>query len=134
MSPHSNESDHGINDPDVQTGQPGLPSAEGLLAGTLALMTGYAQGCCAEHRELMAKKIIANLHMLSQLHVVSPAFRSVSMNLHALWVQQLQQQQDESDPPTAPALAQAAQQGQPPSNFSTPRNNVLWHTAPEILQ
>mgnify|MGYP007091142374 CR=1 FL=1 len=39
-----------------------LPSVEALLAGTLALLTGYAQSApdCA-HRPLMARKVVSNL-------------------------------------------------------------------------
>lgn len=43
-----------------------LPSAEALLAGTLALMTGYAQhqeGC--DIRPLMAGKLVRNLSALA---------------------------------------------------------------------
>lgn len=120
--------DHGINDPDVQGGQEhGLPGAEPLVAGTLALMTAYAQGCCEGHRELMAKKIVSNLFMLSLHPVAAPAFKAMAMNLHALWVrtvQQLQQTQAQGD-------AHQAAQGE----ISQPdQHRVLWHTTPETLQ
>ena len=39
-----------------------LPCAEALLAGTLALMTGYVQACCDSHRDAMGRKIAANLY------------------------------------------------------------------------
>jgi hypothetical protein len=42
-----------------------LPCLDGMLAGTLALMTGYAEHQCeqgnANCRHLMAKKIVSNL-------------------------------------------------------------------------
>lgn len=58
--------DHGINDPDIGvTDAQVLTPAEALLAGTLALTTGQAQVCCERQRALMAKKIVANLFMLS---------------------------------------------------------------------
>ncbi len=124
--------DHGINDPDIQSEQePGLPSAEALLAGTLALMTGHAQGCCDEHRELMARKIIANLFMLSQHPVATPGFKAMAMNLHALWVRLLQQIQQRQEPGDAhPAAAQAAHGATPHSD----PHRVLWHSTPETLQ
>jgi len=40
--------DHGINDPDIQSlHEQNLPSAEALLAGTLALMTGPTRIACS---------------------------------------------------------------------------------------
>jgi hypothetical protein len=68
----SQSSDHGINGSDAGAADAqGLPLAEALLAGTLALMTGHAQACCEGQRALMAKKIIANLFMLSR-HPAAP--------------------------------------------------------------
>src|SRR3989344_4516252 len=42
-----------------------LPCAEALLAGTLALMTGYVQACCDSHRDALRRKIAANLPLLA---------------------------------------------------------------------
>lgn len=132
MSLYSNFPDHGINDPDVQDGQAhGLPSAEALLAATLALMTGYAQGCCAEHRELMAKKILANLFMLTMHPAAAPTFKAMAMNLHGLWSRLVQQLQSPADAP------QAAARPARPAKADTPnpdQHRVLWHTTPETLQ
>lgn len=134
MSPYSNFPDHGINDPDVQDDQAhGLPSSEALLAGTLALMTGYAQGCCKGHREMMAKKIVANLSMLTLHPAAAPAFRAMAMNLHGMWFRLVQQLQ---------ALGEAAPADVPqatarPAMADTPnpdQHRVLWHTTPETLQ
>jgi hypothetical protein len=75
--------DHGVNDSDTAAADTqGLPPAEALLAGTLALMTGHAQACCEGQRALMAKKIIANLFMLSRHPGAPPNFRAIAANLH----------------------------------------------------
>ncbi|HSW25229.1 MAG TPA: hypothetical protein VLJ62_20880, partial [Burkholderiaceae bacterium] len=43
-----------------------LSHVEAVLAGTLALMTALAQGCCDEHRRAIRRKVIANLAELEQ--------------------------------------------------------------------
>lgn len=67
-----------------------LPSVEGLLAGTLALMTGYAQRAAGlrgqTEVDLMAKKIASNLHFLKTHPYLSQPFAAVLDNLHALWM------------------------------------------------
>lgn len=128
MSLYSNFPDHGINDPDAQDDQAhGLPNAEALLAGTLALMTGHAQGCCEGHRELMAKKIVSNLFMLTLHPAAAPAFKAMAMHLHGLWVRQVQQLQQTQEQ----ARAHQAAQGETPQSD---QHRVLWHTTPETLQ
>ncbi len=74
-----------------------LPSAEGLLAGTLALMTGYAQRSSGidnqrqereqgtAHAELMARKIASNLNFLKTHPCLSLPFAAVLDNLQMLW-------------------------------------------------
>jgi hypothetical protein len=115
--------DHGINDPDIGTADtPGLPTAEALLAGTLALMTGHAQACCEGQRALMAKKIIANLFMLSHHPGAPSSFRAIATNLHVLWVRLMPQGQD-------------SRQGTAPAEINdNPTHRVLWHTTPETFQ
>jgi hypothetical protein len=117
----SQSSDHGINGSDASVADAqGLPPAEALLAGTLALMTGHAQACCEGQRALMARKIIANLFMLSR-HPGAPLnFKAIANNLHPLWVRVLQ---GPEQPPEALL---------PGDNFDPHR--VLWHTTPETLQ
>ena len=87
-----------------------LPSAEALLAGTLALMTGHAQACCDNNRQLMAAKIVANLSQLTEHPVLSPQFQTAVWNLRKHW-QALQ---------TRPAATTADPQ--------------LWHAQPSSLQ
>jgi hypothetical protein len=89
---------------------------EALLAGTLALMTGYAQACCDSHREAMARKIATNLESLAQAQALSPHFRTMLWNLLARWQPQGLQE-------SATAALTAAEQ-----------RRALWMKAPEALQ
>lgn len=88
-----------------------LPCAEALLAGTLALMTGHAQACRDNHRQLMNAKIVANLSQLGEHPILSPQFRAALWNLRGHW--EVMQRQ------------QAAATG------SDPR---LWHASPSSFQ
>jgi len=117
----SQSSDHGIDDSDIGAADAhGLPPAA-LLAGTLALMTGHAQACCEGQRAQMAKKVIANLFMLSRHSNASPNFKAIAANLHPLWVRLLKQGPEQP------------QQGLLPADHLDP-HRVLWHTTPETLQ
>jgi hypothetical protein len=89
-----------------------LPCAEALLAGTLALMTGHAQACCDNHRQLMNAKIVANLSQLGEHAILSAQFRAALWNLRNHW-EVMQRQQ-------APGAA-----------GSDPR---LWHASPSSFQ
>lgn len=60
-------------------------SAEALLAGTLALMTGHAEATDAGERRLMAQKISGNLSQLAEHPVLSPHFRTALSALMAHW-------------------------------------------------
>jgi hypothetical protein len=123
----SQSSDHGINDSDGYAADAHGLQPAALLAGTLALMTGYAQACCEGQRAVMAKKVIAHLSMLSSHPDASPNFKAIAANLHALWMRLLKQG------PEQPQQAQQTQQAfLPADNFDTHR--VLWHTTPETLQ
>ncbi len=67
-----------------------LPCAEALLAGTLALMTAYAQGspnCCG--RPLMAAKLVSNLIRLSHHPAFTPTMHTVLHRLCGSWQQQV---------------------------------------------
>lgn len=145
--------DQGINDPDIQpdldadiglSAHQRLPTAEAVLAATLALMTGHAQACCEEHRWVMLRKIVANLHLLAHHPGLSAGFKAVAGQLHAMWAR-LRDQQPSNDheigheiaPPVQPSRstsstikAQPAATSQP--LFTQPR--VLWHASPEIIQ
>lgn len=65
-----------------------LPSAEALLAGTLALMTGHAQQSDSGLRTLMARKIASNLFFLSEHPHLSCGFQGTVAKLRAIWLAQ----------------------------------------------
>jgi hypothetical protein len=92
-----------------------LPSVEGLLAGTLALMTGYAQRSAGlrgqTEVDLMAKKIASNLHFLKTHPCLSLPFAAVLNNLHGLWMD-------------------LSAQSMP----TEPRSTSSWHGAPAAVQ
>ncbi|MDZ7892558.1 hypothetical protein [Rhodoferax sp.] len=90
-----------------------IPSAEALLASTMALMTGHVQSCCAEHREAMATKIVSNLSRLSSDPLLSPGFQALLWSLRQRWL----------------AQGQAATAVRPVHVESG-----LWHPTPEAVQ
>lgn len=67
-----------------------LPSVEAVLAGTLALMTGYSQALQAEldpqGRVAMGEKIGCNLGMLLEHPHLSLGFRQVLCGLRHRWM------------------------------------------------
>lgn len=95
-----------------------MPSAEALLAGTLALMTGHAQSTCAHQQGLMAAKIGANLWVLASHPVLSPNFQAVAERMRAHWTVLAQ--------PSADALAPRAR--------ASAERPLLWHAAATQLQ
>jgi hypothetical protein len=78
-NPHAN-----FSDLDVE-----LPSIDGMLAGTMALMTGYAEHQCeqgnATCRNLMAKKVVSNLCFLVRHPQMPKAMASVMCTLQNHW-------------------------------------------------
>jgi len=93
-----------------------MPCAEAMLAGTLALMTGYAQQQDAGVRSLMARKVVSNLFFLSGHPHLSDAFRTMLVNLRARW---------QTD---GPVEATGADTG------STSESIKIWHSAPVHVQ
>ena len=90
-----------------------LPSVEALLAGTLALMTGYAQSAReCPHRPMMAHKLATNLSDLSAHPQLSLPMRSMLAKLRTRWE-------------AAGADAGTAAPAQPAP---------LWHRVPASLQ
>jgi hypothetical protein len=78
------ETPHTHRDIDVE-----LPCIDGMLVGTLALMTGYAEHQCEQGnprcRDLMAKKIVSNLFFLATHPNLSAAMAAVMRNLQGHW-------------------------------------------------
>lgn len=66
-----------------------LPALEAVLAGTLALMTGYGQALQADlnpgHRLAMGAKVARNLGLLADHPQLSDNFRSVLSRLGQRW-------------------------------------------------
>ena len=66
-----------------------LPSIEAVLAGTLALMTGYSQALQAEHdpaqRLRMGLKVADNLALMVDHPQLSLGFRQVLLGLQRRW-------------------------------------------------
>lgn len=92
-----------------------LPSVEALFAGTLALMTGYAQSAPdCPHRACMARKLVSNLLHLSAHPQLSPPMQTMLANLRTRWQLALEH--------TAEAMAVDA--------APTP----LWHPVPARVQ
>ena len=72
-----------------QTEEHELPCIEAVLAGTLALMTGYGQALQAEldpaQRVGIGRKVVDNLELLVQHPQLSLGFRQVLTGLHRRW-------------------------------------------------
>jgi hypothetical protein len=68
-----------------------LPCSEAMLAGTLALMTGYSQSLQAEHdpaqRLHISLRVAHNLERLAGQPTLSEPFRALSAKLTTLWRQ-----------------------------------------------
>jgi hypothetical protein len=68
-----------------------LPCSEAVLAGTLALMTGYGQSLQAEHdpaqRLRISLRVAHNLERLAAQPGLSDPFRALSGQLATLWRQ-----------------------------------------------
>lgn len=66
-----------------------LPCIEAMLAGTLALMTGYGQALQAEldpaQRLGIGRKVVDNLALLGCHPQLSLGFRQVLASLHQRW-------------------------------------------------
>ncbi len=91
-----------------------LPCAEAMLAGTLALMTGYGQSPSnCPNRPLLAAKLVSNLIRLSHNPVFTAPMRVMLANLTTRWQIEVEN-----------ACAQNAP-AQP---------KVLWHNTPGGLQ
>lgn len=75
--------------PTSNTEEHELPCIEAVLAGTLALMTGYGQALLAEldpaQRLGMGRKVVDNLALLGQHPQLSLGFRQVLIGLLGRW-------------------------------------------------
>lgn len=85
-----------------------MPCAEAMLAGTLALMTGYAQSAQAQHAGLMARKIVSNLFFLSRHPTLSPEFRRVVERMHGAWSSVAKAPPDKAQAPSSKVVPMPA--------------------------
>lgn len=112
-----------------------LPTVEAVLAGTLALMTGYSQALLAEqhpeHRVLMGRKIGNNLALLAEHPQLSAAFQTVLGGLRRRWTLMAgctAEAAPSCHPPACPAQAPV-----PPQHPPRPPQRVVCE-APRRLQ
>ncbi len=81
-----------MDSPDDPTEDVTLPCAQALVAGTVALMTVWADPCpdgtadLATQRLLVARKIVSNLYFLRQHPHLGEPLRQVMANAHQRWV------------------------------------------------
>ena len=108
-----------------------LPCAEAVMAGTLALMTGYARCGCARHRQMMAEKAAANLLALAEnqqlLSQLTGGFKAIVFKLHSQWLELVEAERRVLTYSSVDAVAQ--------SNMSrAEQSRALWHATPEAIQ
>lgn len=100
-----------------------LTEGEAQLAATLALMTGFGNGCCTAHKAAMASKVADQLALLAQGADRSPDMRAFLLRLCQRWQQAAA---DQAAASRAAAIQELASASLP---FS-----VLWHEPLETLQ
>jgi hypothetical protein len=99
-----------------------LPCAEGLLAASLALMTGYADPrACPRHKPLLARKVSENLAALCEHPLLNPNFRAVLWGLGQRWQQRCE-------------AASREEAAAPSSSRSEVAARMPWMKAPATLQ
>lgn len=117
-----------------------MPCAEALLAGTLALMTAYAQSSRDGHRVLMARKVATNLQVLAQHPQLSHAFKTMLSRLLGRWIDPIHGslQADEPDSNTLRRLAGDVEGCNSLQAVSAvlelDQTRALWHKTPEFPQ
>ena len=120
-----------------------LSEREAVLAATLALMTGFAHGCCPAHKGPIAAKVADQLSALvhsMQGPQLSPDMQALLLRLRTRWTAaaahytevQLQDMQRELHAQAGVAAAAALQTPATSVNTATP--DVLWHAPLETLQ
>ena len=131
------------DDIDENVDEYALPCAEAVMAGTLALMTGYARCGCAVHRQMMAEKAAANLLALalaenSNLSMqLSAGFRAIVFKLHSQWLELVEAKRRLLAYSNVDAVAQTHFPSAEDSRAEQSRaeqSRALWHKTPEVIQ
>ncbi len=100
-----------------------MPCIDGMLMGTLALMTGYAEHQCEQGnprcRDLMAKKIVSNLFFLATHPRLSVPMAAVMRNLQGHWhtLSALTSLESDATPGTAQSTTPTNAQSTSPSHL-----------------
>ncbi len=108
-----------------------LPCIDGMLMGTLALMTGYAEHQCEQGnprcRDLMAKKIVSNLFFLATHPRLSVPMAAVMRNLQGHWhtLSALTSLESDATPGTAQSTVASAEPTSLP-NTSPTKSQAFW--------
>lgn len=77
---------------DDSTDPVAFPDLDALVAGTVALMTAWADPCpqarlpLADLRRVLARKVVSNLFFLRHHPLARPPLRQALANAHAHWV------------------------------------------------
>ena len=109
-----------------------LPCIDGMLMGTLALMTGYAEHQCEQGnplcRDLMGKKIVSNLQFLATHPRLSPPMAAVMRNLQGHWhtLSALTSLESSAGAPTKAASPPSCHLRQPERPDSAQRPQAIW--------
>ncbi len=117
-----------------------MPCAQAVLAGTLALMTAYAQSSRDSHRVLMAKKVATNIRLLAHHPQLSQRFRTMLSNLQSRWTDPVHGSLNAEvpDPATLRNLASDAENSNSVRAVSAvlelDQTRALWHNTPELAQ
>ena len=117
-----------------------MPCAEALLAGTLALMTAYAQSSREGHRGMMAKKVASNIQVLAQHPLLSHGFKTMLARLQVRWIDPVHGSLQVEEP-NFEALRKLAGDQESSNALQTvsavlelDQSRALWHKTPELAQ
>lgn len=120
-----------------------LSEQEAVLAATLALMTGFAHGCCPAHKGPIAAKVADQLSALvhsMQGPQLSCDMQALLLRLRSRWTAaaahyaEAHLNEMRSDLRSQADAAAAAAMHMPAAASPTPTPDVLWHAPLETLQ
>lgn len=120
-----------------------LSEHEAVLAATLALMTGFAHGCCPAHKRPIAAKVADQLSALvhsMQGPQLSSDMQALLLRLRTRWTAaaahyaEAHLNEMRRDLRTQANAAAAAAMQMPAAASPTPTPDVLWHAPLETLQ